>query len=170
MYACMYHVHAHICVRPCTWWIKLQSPLLNLHCTRRCSWTWHSAARSMLSSPIMLVWGRWLKFAAFVLVQKQCVIWSFCRNRRWFCLCATRVALWKKLLRVSQRRKTASSIVQFECVPEKLIVWLTCQRSYPTSHSRTLNSSDPGLTFRSLTVVRNISFSLSSLHHVQHAI
>ena len=40
-------------------------------------------------------------------------------------------------------------------------VRLTCQRSYPTSHSFTLkNSSDPGITFRSLTVVRNISFFL----------
>ena len=54
--------------------------------------------------------------------------------------------------------------------PEKLIVWLTCQRSYPTSHLCPLNSSDLGITFWSLTVVRNISFSVSSLDHVQRAI
>ena len=84
-------------------WIKL---LLTLPSTRRCLWTWHSAARSMLSSPTntICVWGRWLNFAASVLAQKQCVIRSFYRNGRWSCLCAIRATLWKKLLRVSQRR------------------------------------------------------------------
>ena len=107
----------------------------------------------------MLVWGRRLKFAAFVLVQKQCVIRSFCRNGRWSCLCAIRVALCKSAFASAKEEKTASSIVQFECV--SLLVRLTCQRSYPTSHSCTLkNSSDPGITFRSLTVVRNIRFFL----------
>ena len=106
----------------------------------------------------MLVWGRWRKFAALVLVQKQCVIRSFCRNGRWSCLCAIRVALCKSAYASAKEEKTASSTyVQFECV--SLLVRLTCQRSYPTSHSCTLkNSSDPGITFRSLTVVRNISF------------
>ena len=105
----------------------------------------------------MLVWGRWLKFAAFVLVQKQCMIWSFCRNGRWSCLCAICVALCKSASASAKEEKTASSIIQSECV--SLLVRLTCHRSYPTSHSFTLkNSSDPGMTFRSLTVVRNISF------------
>ena len=36
----------------------------------------------------------------------------------------------------AKEEMTASSIVQLDVVsPEKLIVWLTCQRSYPTSHS-----------------------------------
>ena len=105
----------------------------------------------------MLVWGRWLKFAAFVLVQKQCMIWSFCRNGRWSCLCAICAALCKSAYASAKEEMTASSIVQFECV--SLLVRLTCHRSYPTSHSFTLkNSSDPGKTFRWLTVVRNISF------------
>ena len=118
----------------------------------------------------MLVWGRWLKFAAFVLVQKQCMIWSFCRNGRWSCLCAICVALCKSAYASAKEEKTASSIVQFECV--SLLVRLTCHRSYPTSHSLTLkNSSDPGMTFRSLTVIRNISFfSVWSLDHMQRAI
>ena len=72
----------------------------------------------------------------------------------------------------AKEEKTASSIAQFECV--SLLVRLTCQRSYPTSHSCSLkNSSDPGITFRSLTVVRsrNISFfSVWSLDHMQRAI
>ena len=83
-----------------------------------------------------LVWGRWLKFAALVLVQKQCVIRSFCRNGRLSCLCAICVALCKSAYASAKEEKTASSIVQFECV--SLLVRLTCQRSYPTSHSCTL--------------------------------
>ena len=67
------------------------------------------------------------------------------------------VALCKSAYASAKEEMTASSIVQFECV--SLSVRLTCHRSYPTSHSFTLkNSSDPGMTFRSLTVVRNISF------------
>ena len=66
-------------------------------------------------------------------------------------------ALCKSAYASAKEEMTASSIVQFECV--SLLVRLTCHRSYPTSHSFTLkNSSDPGMTFRSLTVVRNISF------------
>ena len=69
------------------------------------------------------------------------------------------VALCKSAYASAKEEKTASSIVQFECV--SLLVRLTCQHSYPTSHSCLLkNSSDPGITFRSLTVVRNISFFL----------
>ena len=102
-YACAY---LYAIVRSCTWWIKLQSPLLTPHCTRRCLWTWHSAARSMLSSPIVLVWQR-----------KMAEVCCFCAGteamrdpellQKWkvvLPMCAIRVALWKKLLRVSQRR------------------------------------------------------------------
>ena len=154
-------VYLHAFERSCTRWIKLLPERLTIHCTR-CLWTWRSAARSMLSLPqyyCVLVWGRWLKFAAFVLVQKQCAIRSSCRNGRWSCLCAICIALCISAYASAKEEKTASSIVQFECV--SLLVRLTCHRSYPTSHSFTLkNSSDPGMTFRSLTVVRNISFFL----------
>ena len=75
----------------------------------------------------MLLWERWLKFVAFVLVQKQCVIRSSCRNGRWSCLCAICVALCKSAHASAKEEKTASSIVQFECF--SLLVRLTCQRS-----------------------------------------
>ena len=137
-------VYLHAFERSCTWWIKLLPERLTLHCTR-CLWTWRSAARSMLSSPYYckLVWGRWLKFAALVLVQKQCVIRSFCRNGRLSCLCAICVALCKSAYASAKEEKTASSIVQFECV--SLLVRLTCQRSYPTSHSCTLKKKTVGI-------------------------
>ena len=165
MYACVYHVHAFIiCVLFARIWAFLHvvnqtSPgeadsslhevfvNLTLRCQEHVEFAYYC----------MLVWGRWLKFAALVLVQKQCMIWSFCRNGRWSCLCAICVALCKSAYASAKEEKTASSIVQFECV--SLLVRLTCHRSYPTSYSFTLkNSSDPGMTFRSLTVVRNISF------------
>ena len=162
MYACVYHVHAYICTHlsiPARGesnfsrrgWLFTARGVCELQVTLRCQ------EHVEFAYYCMLVWGRWLKFAAFVLVQKQCMIWSFCRNGRWSCLCAICVALCKSAYASAKEEKTASSIVQFECVA--LLVRLTCHRSYPTSHSFTLkNSSDPGMTFRSLTVVRNISF------------
>ena len=163
MYACVYHVHTYICTH-------LSVPARGESNFSRRGWLFTARGVCELDAPLpgacwvrlllyACVRGRWLKFAAFVLVQKQCVIRSFCRNGRWSCLCAIRVALCKSANTSAKEEKTASSIVQFECV--SLLVRLTCQRSYPTSHSCTLkNSSDPGITFRSLTVARNIRFFL----------
>ena len=155
-----------------TRWIKLLPERLTLHCTR-CSWTWRSRCQEHVEFAYycMLVWGRWLKFAAFVLVQKrQCVIRSSCRNGRWSCLCAICVALCKSAYASAKEEKTASSIVQFECV--SLLVRLTCHRSYPTSHSFTLKTVRIlewrfGRWPSSETLV---FFSVRSLDHMQRAI
>ena len=77
--------------------------------------------------------------------------------------------LKKAPTRQSKKKWQLHQLCSLNVSPEKLIVWLTCQRSYPTSHSCTLSSSDPGITLRLLTMVRNISFSVSSLDHVQRA-
>ena len=154
-------VYLHAFERSCKWWIKLLPERLTLHCTR-CLWTWRSAARSMLSSPTTVCLCEEGGWSLSLLLLCWCRSnawpqWSFCRNGRWSCLCAICVALCKSAYASAKEEKTASSIVQFECV--SLLVRLTCHRSYPTSHSFTLkNSSDPGMTFRSLTVVRKISF------------
>ena len=151
--------------RSCTWRIKHQSPLLTLQCTRRCLWTWHSAPGSMLSSPTMLKNG-WIL-----------LLLCWCWSNAWTRASAEveggpayvrYVSPFEKgPTRQPKKKWQLHQLCSLNVSPEKLIVWLTFQRSYPTSHSCTLNSSNPGITFRSLTVVRNISFSVSSLDNMQ---